>query len=221
MLLRLVFQGASEDFKAMLKIDPQNFVALVGFINAASTFDPNAADAMAESLPNIAGADDVDPEELEAKLLAGGSSVVNLDVKKNADAVVEDDKAELDKDKGEVKKKRSKNRKKKKRLPKDLDKPIDPERWVPKKLRKDYVAPVKKPTKANRGKKGRIGGAGGHQGVHITAEKESELDAGKKKEEKAKEAKEEEAKKKAAAAAKQQQNQTQQNKGGKKGKRRK
>ncbi len=181
-------KGAAEDYKLILKLDPRRTSALVGFVACASQFDPAAADSLAATLPAVAGVDKVDVEELELKLLAsaGDAPVLTLDPKKSSEAVsvaqakgaVEESAAAAVVGVGaEEKRKRKRNKKKKKRLPKDLDTPADPERWLPMKQRSYYIAPIKK---AVRGKKGRIGGAGGHQGVNVTAEVAASLDAAAK-----------------------------------------
>jgi hypothetical protein len=94
-----------------------------------------------------------------------------------AAAVTEGAKEEGEKEKGEERRARARKsrRKKKKRLPKDLEKPIDPERWLPMKQRSYYIAPIKK---AVRGKKSAA--RGGHQGGTASAEVVAALDAAAK-----------------------------------------
>ena len=188
-------KGAAEDYRLLLKLDPARPSALIGLVTATSQFDPVAADAVAAGLPTVAGVDQVDVDDLETKLLASGvSGGPAIDVKKSGAGEEKKQAAEKGKEekgkeeadeeekKNEAvvdgeKRKRKRTKKKKVRLPKDLDKPIDPERWLPTKQRSYYIAPIKK---AVRGKKGRVGGAGGHQGVNVTAEVEASLDAAAK-----------------------------------------
>lgn len=85
-------------------------------------------------------------------------------------------------DKAGKKKKRGAKAKKKraKRPAKDMDSPVDPERWLPMKERSYYVAPIKKKEK-RKGVKARIGGAGGHQGGSASGDAETALDLTAKK----------------------------------------
>ena len=184
-------RGAAEDYRLMLQLDPRRSAALAGFVAAASQFDPAAADALAATLPAVPGAGAVDAEELELRLLASApaAAAAARDPKKSAEAApaaaaaaaagAAADGTEKTEEAGEKqqRKRRRHKKKKKARLPKDLDAPVDPERWLPLKQRSYYVAPIKK---AVRGKKGRIGGAGGHQGVAVTAEVAASLDAAAK-----------------------------------------
>jgi signal recognition particle subunit SRP72 len=176
-------RGAAEDYRLILKLDPKRTAALIGFVSCASQYDPAAADALAGTLPEVPGVAGVDAEALELQLLASAPAVAAAprDPKRGAapqEAKDETTAEETEEGKDAQQRKRRRHKKKKKsRLPKDLDKAADPERWLPMKQRSYYVAPIKK---AVRGKKGRIGGAGGHQGVNVTAEVAASLDAAAK-----------------------------------------
>ncbi len=134
---------------------------LAGYITCLSSLDPAAADLLASGLPAPKLAD---AEAAEARLLAGATLVAPSTPSKQALASKTSEESDTTEAAAvadeELKRKRKRRKKKKSRLPKDLDKPIDAERWLPVKQRSYYIAPIKK---AQRGKKGRIGGAGGHQ----------------------------------------------------------
>lgn len=175
-------RGAADDYKLALRLLPGHPALLAGYVGVLAQLDPAAADALAASLPGVPAASD--GEEAESRLLAGlpAASVAPAAVARKTDnaatttatatAAASDAPAEE-----ERRRRKRTTKKKKKRLPKDLDKPIDPERWLPLKQRSSYVAPIKK---GQRGKKGRIGGAGGHQGVAVSAEVAASLDAAAK-----------------------------------------
>ncbi len=187
-------RAASEDWRLALRLRPDNKVLITGLVASLSHSDPAAADALAANLPTPKAV--TDAETLEERMLAAVTTPVSVatpiksSASSNNSGSSSNDNSGKDSSKAsseavssapadqDVQRKRKRTkRNKKKRLPKDLDKPIDPERWLPMKQRSYYIAPIKK---AQKGKKGRIGGAGGHQGGTVSAEVAASLDAAAK-----------------------------------------
>jgi len=105
--------------------------ALPGVIIAYSNFDQDKAAKYEQRLPSILGQKDIDVDKLE------NSIQINLKVKK---------KWCFDQ--------RKKKKKKKKILPKDLSKPIDPERWIPLKQRSHFKKKSNRKNKMDKGSQG-------------------------------------------------------------------
>ena len=211
------WQTAAEEWKLLGEVDPSRRVtSLAGYVHCLSHYDSAGADRALASLPAVEGVDQVDVEQLELDLLAQVSTSVESSAFSSSSAVDDSEKtADVDAEESAIgvaadeQQRRRKHRKKKKikRPPQNMDRPVDEERWLPLKLRSDYVAPIRK-QRYNKKKGGRIGGAGGHQGVGAGDES---LDAAAKiatAAEAKRAAEEQAAADKAAAAAKKKNNNT-------------
>jgi len=115
---------AAAILEKVVKRDPNNVKATSGLIKAYSYFDPKMAEQFGATLPSLPN---VDVDSLEGMI-----SKLSY---KNFKALTKEDASKDSGAKQTPKEKEKKKRKKKKLLPKDLNAPVDPERWLPMKQR--------------------------------------------------------------------------------------
>eukprot|EP01090_Pellita_catalonica_P003521 TRINITY_DN13189_c0_g1_i1.p1 TRINITY_DN13189_c0_g1~~TRINITY_DN13189_c0_g1_i1.p1 ORF type:complete len:659 (+),score=150.99 TRINITY_DN13189_c0_g1_i1:53-2029(+) len=120
-----LYAEAARAYKVILGIYPKDPVALPQLVFAYAEFDPNQAEKVSSRLPKIRVDSSIDVEAL------GDAPLISLSQIRRS----KDDQAATP-----VLTKKKRKRKKKKRLPKDLTKPADPERWLPMRERSYYKA---------------------------------------------------------------------------------
>ncbi|CAH1782975.1 unnamed protein product [Owenia fusiformis] len=131
-------QSATKVLEELRKNDPKDLKTLAQLISAYSKFDQSKAQALSKHLPSPkAVASDVDVEALEASVSALGPRYM-----KKATMQTSPRPGSAGNDLVQKKKK-----KKKGKLPKNLDDPIDPERWLKRQERSYYRGRRKDKTK--------------------------------------------------------------------------
>jgi len=128
------FKEAAIVFEKVLEINKNDLDALPGAVIAYSSFDPEKAEKYGRRLPANFGQKGIDVDKLE------NVRVGSKPLKKEATV-----KGDLTKTK----------KKKKKILPKNLSKPLDPQRWIPLKQRSYYKRKSRK-GKMDKGAQGGI-----------------------------------------------------------------
>jgi len=130
---------AATAFEKVLLLNKNDLEALPGAIIAYSSFDIALAEKYSNRIPQLVGQKELNVDQLE-------NIGVRVNIKTSKQEVVDPKKKDAPKEK--------KKRNKKKRLPKDLTKPVDPERWIPLKQRSTF-----KRKRKNKMDKGSQGGA--------------------------------------------------------------
>jgi len=130
-------QMATDMLEDLRKRDPGNLKTLAQLITAYSTFDPKKAEAVSKSLPSPDKlASNVDVDALESGTCTFGPKYI----KKSAGKADHSSPKPMSPSSGGVDdpQKTKKKRKRKGKLPQNLDAPIDPERWLPRRERSYY-----------------------------------------------------------------------------------
>jgi len=149
------YKEAATTFEQVIKLRPADLEALAGVVIAYSHVDPKIAQKYEAKMPAIVGKVEVNAETLE-NLVAPRLGA----------------KEEKREEKKEVQEKKKKKKKKKKKpfVPKDPNKPVDPERWIKLQLRSTYK---------KRGSRGKGKLEKGFQGVVTSDKTKSSLDRSK------------------------------------------
>jgi len=127
-------------YEKLLKINKNDLEALPSLIIAYSAFDSQQAEKLSARLPELVGQRSIDVEKLENVMPRFGARTIKEEV------IVK---------KSEEENKIKKKKKRKNKPPKDLSKPIDPERWIPLKQRSYYKRKQRK-GKLEKGSQGGV-----------------------------------------------------------------
>jgi len=125
----------------VLKVNKNDLEAIPGLVIAYSSIDPKQAEKYSSRLPPPTEKN-IDVSKLEAAI-----SLTGVKANKQEGGEVNNK---------DAKKEKEKKKKKKKILPKDLTKPVDPERWIPLKQRSYYKRKQRK-GKLDKGAQGGVG----------------------------------------------------------------
>eukprot|EP01119_Soliformovum_irregulare_P014784 TRINITY_DN4070_c0_g1_i1.p1 TRINITY_DN4070_c0_g1~~TRINITY_DN4070_c0_g1_i1.p1 ORF type:complete len:673 (-),score=256.53 TRINITY_DN4070_c0_g1_i1:44-1975(-) len=134
------YKEAASAYEKVLKKNPKDIDAIPGLIVAYSHYDPKQAQKFSSRLPELEGQTSVDAEQLE-KIAIPRENQVAVETKGSENS---------------GKKEEKRKRKKKRPQPKDMTKPLDPERWLPLHMRSTFRARRKKTKGLEKGAQGGV-----------------------------------------------------------------